>query len=64
VEIVGDAPTLLYDTEEAAAETILRVATNSSEQQRLREHLAWRATLFGTDRFMNEVREIVTNFRE
>jgi hypothetical protein len=30
----------------------------------LREHLAWRATLFGTDRFMNEVREIVTNFRE
>jgi glycosyltransferase involved in cell wall biosynthesis len=64
VEIVGEAPALLYDTEEEAAETIVRIATSSSEQDRWREHLASRAARFGSARFMNEVREIVTNFRE
>jgi glycosyltransferase involved in cell wall biosynthesis len=64
VEIVGDEPALLYDGEDEAAEKILAVVSSAREQTRLREHLAMRSKLFGTDRFMEEVRSIVATFRE
>jgi glycosyltransferase involved in cell wall biosynthesis len=62
VEIVGDEPMLRYDTEDEAADKILRVITDGSEQARLREHGASRAALFGIDRFVAEVRSIVKGF--
>lgn len=64
MEIVGDEPTLLYDNEEEAAEKVLDVIDRESEQLRLREYLAARSDLFGTDRFMKEIREIVGDFRD
>jgi glycosyltransferase involved in cell wall biosynthesis len=64
VEIVGDDPALVYDSEEEAAEKILTVLSHAAVQDRLREHLRWRARLFGTDRFMDDVRAIVADFRE
>jgi glycosyltransferase involved in cell wall biosynthesis len=64
VEIVGDEPALVYDSEEEAAETIMDVLDRAPEQARLRAHLRTRSALFGTDRFMEEVRGIVATFRE
>jgi glycosyltransferase involved in cell wall biosynthesis len=64
VEIVGDEPALLFDTEEEAGGKILDVLERGSEQGRLREHLQTRSALFGTNRFMDEVRSIVATFRE
>jgi len=64
VEIVGDAAALLFDTEEEAAEKILGVLADTKEQTRLRAHLQSRAKLFGTDRFVEEMRSIVADFRE
>jgi glycosyltransferase involved in cell wall biosynthesis len=63
MEIVGDEPALLFDSEEEAADKILSVLLNPAEQQRLRDHLAQQGTRFGTDRFIREVRTIVANFR-
>jgi glycosyltransferase involved in cell wall biosynthesis len=64
MEIVGDEPLLLYDTEEEAADKILRVLGSAPEQVRLREHLALQSQLFGADRFMDDIRRIVATFRE
>jgi hypothetical protein len=64
VEIVGDEPALLYDTEEEGVEKILAVVQAAAEQARVREYLHARARLFGTDRFMEELRSIVSTFRE
>jgi glycosyltransferase involved in cell wall biosynthesis len=64
VEIVGDEPALLYDSEEEAAEKIRHVLGHAPEQTRLREYLHTRSALFGTERFMEEVRSIVAAFRE
>jgi glycosyltransferase involved in cell wall biosynthesis len=64
VEIVGDEPALLYDTEEEGVEKILAVVQAAAEQARVREYLHARAMLFGTDRFIDEVRSIVSAFRE
>jgi glycosyltransferase involved in cell wall biosynthesis len=62
MEVVGDEPTLLYASDEEAVERITRVLSQPAEQNRLRAHLARRATLFGTDRFIAEIREIVDGF--
>jgi glycosyltransferase involved in cell wall biosynthesis len=64
VEIVGDEPALLYDTEEEGVEKILAVVQAAAEQARVREYLHARDMLFGTDRFIDEVRSIVSAFRE
>lgn len=63
VEIVGDEPALLYDSEDEAAEKILATLADDREQTRLREHLATRAALFTTERFVDQVRAIVASFR-
>jgi glycosyltransferase involved in cell wall biosynthesis len=64
VEIVDREPALVYDTEEDAAERIVRVLKSAAEQRRLREHLAARSLIFGTDRFMREVQQVVEGFKE
>jgi hypothetical protein len=62
VEIVGDEPSLLYDTEEEAAEKIAAVLVNRAEEWRLREHLHVSADRFFPGRFVDEVRQIVATF--
>jgi glycosyltransferase involved in cell wall biosynthesis len=64
MEIVGDEPALLFDTEDEAAEKILAVIRYPAEQHRVREHLARQAERFGTERFMQEVRTIVATFKD
>jgi glycosyltransferase involved in cell wall biosynthesis len=64
MEIVGDESMLLYDSAEDGADKILHVLSDPSQQIRLRDYLATRSELFGTDRFMNEMRAIVADFKE
>ena len=62
MEIVGDEPALMYESDDEAVEKILAVMRNAAEQKRLRSLLANRGQLFSTDRFVREVREIVRDF--
>jgi glycosyltransferase involved in cell wall biosynthesis len=64
VEIVGNEPALVFESDHGAVDSIARVLASSSEQQRLRTHLAARGQLFGTTRFVDAVRAIVSAFRE
>jgi glycosyltransferase involved in cell wall biosynthesis len=64
VEIVDHEPALVYDSEEDAADKIVRVLKSAAEQRRLREKLAARSLTFGTDRFMREVQAVVESFKE
>lgn len=63
VEIVGQEPALMYDSEVDGAARITAVLADPAAQQRLRASLAARAEMFSTDRFVREVREIVSAFR-
>ena len=62
MEIVGNEPSLMYDSEEDAAAKITSVLGDPARQERLRQGLEARAGLFSTDRFVREVREIVSAF--
>jgi glycosyltransferase involved in cell wall biosynthesis len=62
MEIVGEEPALMYDTDDDAVEKILAVMASPAEQGRLRDLLAERGRLFSTDRFVREVRDIVGAF--
>ncbi len=62
MEIVGEEPALMYDTDDEAVDKILAVMGNTAEQERLRNLLALRGQLFSTDRFVTDVREIVGSF--
>lgn len=62
MEIVGDEPALMYDSDDDAVAKILAVMANPAEETRLRERLAERGALFSTERFIAEVREIVAGF--
>jgi glycosyltransferase involved in cell wall biosynthesis len=62
MEIVGEEPALMYDTDDDAVEKILAVMTSPAEQARLRDLLAERGRLFSTERFVSEVRDIVSSF--
>jgi glycosyltransferase involved in cell wall biosynthesis len=64
MEIVGHEPALLYDTDDEAVEKIVAVMASPAEQTRLREVLAERGHLFSTDRFVAQVREIVSAFSQ
>jgi len=64
VEIVGGEPALLYETEEGAANTIVRTITDPGEEARLREMLAGRADVFSVNRFVAAVQQIVSTFEE
>ena len=63
VEIVGDEPALVYDTEQDAARQIIATLTSPAEEARLREHLAGRSALFGVDRFIASVQQLVADFK-
>jgi glycosyltransferase involved in cell wall biosynthesis len=58
VEIVGDAR-LTYGSIEEGVAKITRTLGDADEQARLRAHLATRASLFSTERFMQQVRAAV-----
>ena len=62
VEIVGQEPALLYANDNEAAERICKVLESAQEQTRLLSLLAARASLYGEDRFMHELRAIVRHF--
>src|SRR5262245_806592 len=64
VEIVDGEPALIFESDEQAAESILRVLASYPEQQRLRERLAARSAHFSTSRFVGEIQAIVAGFRE
>jgi glycosyltransferase involved in cell wall biosynthesis len=64
VEIVGDEPGLRYNSDDEAVDAILHTIGSSTEEARLREHLAARADLFDHRRFMSRILDIVTTFRE
>lgn len=61
VEVVGDGD-LAYDDERDAARTIVAVLGDASRQADLRRRLEARGALFSTDRFISEVRGIVSGF--
>jgi glycosyltransferase involved in cell wall biosynthesis len=62
VEIVGDADPLRYRDAEDAVEKIAAVLASRAQQQTLRAHLERRASLFGTEVFVQRTREIVRDF--
>lgn len=62
VEIVGDAARLRYRSVDDAVEKIGAVLRSPSEQDDLRAHLAERAPLFSTQRFMERIRAVVRGF--
>ena len=62
MEIVGNEPALMYDTDDDAVEKIVRTLTDALEQQRLREKLKAVSDQFSTGRFIQQVRQIVDEF--
>lgn len=62
MEIVGHEPALMYESEADAAQKISAVFADSELQERLRAGLSTQAERFSTDRFVREVREIVSSF--
>jgi len=64
MEIVGNEPALMYDTDDEAVEKITTVIACISEQTRLGEWLASTSEQFSTTRFVQHVRDIVDTFEE
>lgn len=64
MEIVGNEPALMYGSEDDAVRKIANTLSNRGEQDRLRALLAERAEHFSTQRFMEQVREIVEAFEK
>lgn len=64
VEIVGNAPELRYGSEDEAIARILAVLTDPAAEERLRDHLAAQSQRFGVERFVADVRALVTSFQE
>ncbi len=62
MEIVGNEPSLMYDSDDEAVAKITAVLADPAAQDRLRQSLAARAEVFSTDRFTREVRDIVDSF--
>ena len=62
MEIAGNEPALMYESDDDAVAKITRTLHDSAEQQRLRDHLARVSEKFSTDNFMRQVRELVDTF--
>jgi glycosyltransferase involved in cell wall biosynthesis len=62
MEIVGNEPALMYDSEDDAVAKITSVIANAAEQDRLRTLLATVSDQFSTANFMQQVRTIVDQF--
>lgn len=63
MEIVGREPALMYDSDDDAVEKIGRTLRDAGEQTRLRSVLT-ASERFSTAHFVEQVREIVAEFRE
>lgn len=63
MEIVGNEPSLMYQSDAEAVEKITRTMADEEEQQRLRTVLA-ASERFSTAHFMATVKEIVESFEE
>jgi glycosyltransferase involved in cell wall biosynthesis len=63
VEIVGNDPRLLFDSDEHAIERINAVLSDRQRQADLIRFIDDRKDLFSTERFMNEMRRVVRGFR-
>jgi glycosyltransferase involved in cell wall biosynthesis len=63
MEIVGHERALMFDSDEDAVDKIVRTLANPGEQQRLRDLLASTSEKFSTAHFVEQVREIVNEFR-
>ena len=64
LEIVGDEPMLRYGSDDEAVEHIARTLADPAVEARLRDALAARAPRFSTAHFIDQVRRIVSEFRE
>jgi glycosyltransferase involved in cell wall biosynthesis len=64
MEIVGQEPALMFESDDEAVAKITRTLTNPGEQRRLRELISVTSEQFSTARFMQQVREIVAGFKE
>jgi glycosyltransferase involved in cell wall biosynthesis len=64
VEIVGGDERLVYGTVQEAIEKITRVMNNSDEQISILSYLDSRKKLFSTEKFMNQIQDIVRRFQE
>jgi len=64
MEIAGNEPSLMYDSDDDAVAKIMRTLSDGGEQQRLRVHLARVSEQFSTDNFMRQVRDIVDTFED
>ena len=62
MEIVGNEPALMYESDTDAVSKITRTLADPAEQQRLRTLLAGVSEQFSTTHFMRQVREIVAGF--
>jgi glycosyltransferase involved in cell wall biosynthesis len=62
MEIVGNEPALMYDSDDDAVERIVRTLGDAQEQSRLREALT-ATERFSTAHFIDHVRRIVEEFR-
>ena len=63
MEIVGREPALMYDSDDDAVEKIRRTLGDATEQARLRSLLE-ASERFSTGHFVQQVRDIVADFRE
>ena len=62
VEIVGGDERLVYESEEAAAQKIIRVMSNPEEQNSICAYLSPRREMFSTESFMCDIQRIVGQF--
>jgi glycosyltransferase involved in cell wall biosynthesis len=62
VEIVANDERLIYSSREDAVNKILRAIREPDYQASLRSHVASRRSLFGAERFVNRIREVVGNY--
>jgi glycosyltransferase involved in cell wall biosynthesis len=63
IEIVGDQNReLLFDNEQEAVEKIVALLSNPGLQTQLRNNLLKQKHLFSTDRFMQEIRQVVAQY--
>lgn len=63
MEIVGNEPRLMFDSDADAVGKIVGTLTNAGEQQRLRDLLSITGEQFSTTRFMQHVRDLVRDFK-
>jgi glycosyltransferase involved in cell wall biosynthesis len=62
VEIVGNDERLIYSSPEDAVSKILRALREPDYQASLRNHVASRRNLFGSERFVSRIREVVGDY--